>query len=387
MRVSLQHLSCLALLFGVRAHAFASDGYEAAFAQADEAERAGDLGGAARALENVLSAYPRDYALALRLGWIHFRLKHYIEAERWYRLAIAVSDGSAEASIGLAWSLVYQERCSEAEPVLHGVLEATPLDTRAQQALATCAARFRPHASLWLSFDGALYHDNPWKARSGDVAGGGVVTPYPWLQLGAAYRFLALASNDSRVAGYAQHEAHLEAGYTSERVDVLAHGALISSAGDVLSASRHVGLSGRLRYFGELLLELSGSFYQDLWVARLAPAWQLTWGVFSVTPGFALQRFARETLGSASLGAAFTWARWMLWINAKYGDEYRAAYLTQFAVVNSEDRTTWGVSAGLRVRFGERFALFGSYGFNRLKSPDGLRSDLHLLSVGTALTL
>jgi hypothetical protein len=232
-----------------------------------------------------------------------------------------------------------------------------------------------------------MYHHNPWKSSSGDIAGGAVITPNDWLQLGGAYRFLALSPTDGRVAGYAQHEGYVQLGYASERFGMLAHGAVISSANGVLGASRHIGASTRLRYLGELLLELSGSFYDDLWVARIAPTFQIGIGSFLVTPGLALQRLASETLGAASLSVALAVSRWWLWLSAKYGEEYRAAYLSQSAVFNSEDRSEWGASAGVRVRVEEFCELLGSYGLNRLKSADGVASDLHSLSVGVALIL
>jgi hypothetical protein len=146
-------------------------------------------------------------------------------------------------------------------------------------------------------------------------------------------------------------------------------------------------VSARWQLVGELLLESSASFYRDLWVARLAPAWRLTVGTFSITPGFALQRFAQATLGSLSLVLAYTSKLWSIWLSGKYGSEYRAAYLAQFAIFNSEDRSAWAASAGLRLRAGGCCAVFASYALNRLKSPDGLLSELHLLSVGTAFIL
>jgi tetratricopeptide (TPR) repeat protein len=387
LKISLHQLSCLALLVGFRAHASASDDYGSAFTRADTAERNGDLAAAARELESALQQYPRDYALTLRLGWLHFRQLRYTDAERSYRIASEVSEGAADALIGLAWSLIQQQRCADARPHLQRVLETVPGDARAQQGLDACATPDRVSASLWLEGGGALYHDNPWKSWSGDISIGATLAPLGPLQLGAAYRFLGLSASDSRVAGYAQHEGYVQAGYASDAVALLAHGAIISSAQGVLSASRHVGISGRVQTFGALLLELSGSFYRDLWVARLAPAWHLTFGSFSLTPGVALQRLARETLVAASLGAAFARERWSIWVSGKFGEEYRSAYLTQFAVWNSDDRIEWGVAAGLRIRVGEHWAVFVSYALNRLKSPDQLNSDLHLLSLGTALTL
>jgi hypothetical protein len=387
MRVSLQQLSCFVVLIGLPGPALANDDYYAAFGRSEAAERVGDLGAAARALEGALRDFPKDYALSLKLAWVHFRLQDYPTAERWYRTASEVSEGSPDALIGFGWALIYQQRCEVARPVLQRVLSTMPVEPRALRALDACAPAARANGSLWLQLGGVMYDDNPWKSSSGDIAVGATFAPNTWLQLGGAYRFLALSPTDRRVAGYAQHEGYAQLGFTGERLSVLAHGAVISSADGGLSASRHIGASARLRYFGELLVELSGSFYADLWVARLAPALQMEIGDFLVTPGFALQRLTSETLGAVSLSVALAVRRWWLWISGKYGEEYRAAYLSQFAVWNSEDRSKWGASAGLRVSVTDCCAVLGSYGFNRLKSADGVASDLHSLSVGTALTL
>jgi tetratricopeptide (TPR) repeat protein len=387
MRVSLQQLTCLALLFGLRAQAFASDAYSAAFARADAAERVGNLGGAARELEVALRSYPRDYALLLKLAWLHFRLEHYVEAELQYRLASEVSEGAADALIGLGWSLIQQKRCSDARAVLQRLLATTPGDARAQKALDVCSQAAAVHGTLWLQLGGALYRKHPWKDRSGDITAGATLAPYAELQLGGAYRFLGLSATDNRIAGYVQHEGYAQAGYASEAFGALAHGAVIWSPDSALGTSRHVGLSARVRCLGEISLEMSGSFYQDLWVARIAPAWQLSFGAFRLTPGFALQRFARATRGSGSLAATVTWGRSLFWLSGKYGPEYRAAYLSQFVVVNSEDRSEWGTAAGLKISIIACFALFCGYAFNRFTSLDGLRSDLHLLNIGTVLTL
>jgi len=383
MRFSIQQLSCFALLLGLRGQAVAADAYEDAFAQAAAAERAGDLDAVAHVLASALQIYPRDYALALRLAWAHFRLQHYAEAERWYRVASEVSEGSADALIGLGWSLIYQQRCASATPVLRRAIG----DARARQALASCTAAAPVRGTLFFELGGALYRDNPWKDRLGHVSVGATLMPWHALQLGLAYRFLALAASDSRVSGYAQNEGYVQLGYTRERFAVHAHGAWLSSADGGPGVSRHVGVSGRLHFLGELLCELFASFYRDAWVARIAPAWQLTFGRWSLKPGLAWQRLAHETLSSASLGAAFTAFRWSVWIQGRYGTEYRAAYLSQFAVFNGDDRSAWAALLGLRLRVGTTGAVFLTYGFNRLKSPDGLRSDMHLLGAGATWML
>src|SRR5262245_26610241 len=98
-------LSALASISLLTRGASAEDAYDDAFARAAGLEPAGDLDGAARALELVLPLYPQDYALPLQLAWIHLRAGRFEQAERAYRRALAVSPTAVEARAGLAASL------------------------------------------------------------------------------------------------------------------------------------------------------------------------------------------------------------------------------------------------------------------------------------------
>jgi hypothetical protein len=136
-----------------------------------------------------------------------------------------------------------------------------------------------------------------------------------------------------------------------------------------------------------VLLEATGSFYGDLWVISLAPSSTLTVGPVSFTAGVSAEQFAHETLVSASLTSALTIGNFSFWAGGKYGPEYRAAYLSQFAVFNAQERSTWAVLAGARVRTAAQWSLFANYALLRLQSPDGWMSAVHNLSIGTAFNL
>ena len=147
----------------------------------------------------------------------------------------------------------------------------------------------------------------------------------------------------------------------------------------------------RLKQLGaqlsEVLVEAAGSFYRDLWVVSLAPSATLAFWPLSVTAGGSVSRFADDTLLAASLTLALTFSDVSLWAGGKYGPEYRAAYLSQFAVFNAEERSLWAVLAGARWRTSTHWSVFVNYALLRLESPDHLQSTLHNLSLGAAFTL
>jgi opacity protein-like surface antigen len=390
-KISLYAACCIALLWTSRVEAVDDSGYYEALAQAEAAEQSGDPSSALQAFEAMQRTYPRDYTVNLRLGWAHYRLRHFAEAERAYRAASEISHGSTAALLGLGWALIEQNRCAEARPILSRMVSETSqrdaAGEHARAGLGLCQERHAVRGTLWAGAGATLYHRHPWKRSSSEFAAGLGIAPYPWLRTAAAYRFLRLDATDNRVAGYDQHEAYAQAGYAAEKFEWLANGAVVWSGNDVQDGSRHLGLSGRIRTTGTLLLELSGSWYRDLWVARLAPAWEFYLGNVSLTPGVALQRFAQRTLATGSLTASLVLGRASIWLGGKVGSEYRAAYLSSFSVANAEERSQWGLWAGMRIRVGDWITFLLSYAFSRLKSADGLLSDLHGLNVGTVYAL
>jgi hypothetical protein len=286
--------------------------------------------------------------------------------------------------------LIQQDRCGEGVAVLRDVLAEEP-DDGANHGLLTCADQARVHGSIWATLGGALYQEHPWL----DMAAAGFVgfnlRPTRTLAIGGAYRFSELSATDIRIPSFTQHEIYLEAGYAGKHLDILGQGALVWGGDAVVGGSRHVGISLRLKYLNkylsEVLVEANGSYYRDLWVISLAPSSTLTLGPVSLTAGISYQQFAHETLLSASLTSALTVGPVSFWAGGKYGPEYRAAYLSQFAVFNAAERSNWAILAGARVRTAAQWAIFANYAFLRLEAPDGLLSGVHNLSVGTAFTL
>ncbi|HEY2733518.1 MAG TPA: tetratricopeptide repeat protein, partial [Polyangiales bacterium] len=306
MRRTVYGLSCFVMVFGVNAVASADADYYRAFARADAAVKAGDCDAAIAVIEQALRKYPRDYALTLKLAWVEFQRGQYAAAERTYRAASTLSDGSVEARIGIGWSLIQEDRCDDARRVLHDVLSESDEES-ARRGLEACTERERVHGSVWAGLGGSLYQHHPWMHLSGDAYAGLDLVPIEGLELSAQYRFLDLEATDRRVPGFTQHEVYAQAGYTSKELDILGQGAVVWSGDAVVGGSRHVGASLRRKYFGALpgnvFVEVSGSYYADLWVVRLAPSWTVTFDPISLTAGVAIEQFAHDTLASASLTA------------------------------------------------------------------------------------
>jgi len=391
MRRTLYAWSCLALVCSYGTVASADPDYYEAFKTADVAVKAGKFDAAVRTIQTALAKYPDDYALTMKLAWVEFQREYYIEAERLYRVASDLSDGSLDARIGLGWALIQQDRCTDGVTILRDVL-AEEHDDNADQGLLTCADRARVHGTVWGSLGGSLYREHPWLHMSGAAFVGFKLRPPGTFAIGGAYRFSALSATDVRIPGFIQHEIYLEAGYAGKHVDLLGQGALVWGGDAVVGGSRHVGTSLRLKYLSgivsEVLIEATGNFYRDLWVIGLAPSATLTFGPVSITAGMSAQQFVHETLLSASLTASLGMGSSVsFWAGGKYGPEYRAAYLSQFAVFNAQERSTWAILAGARVRTSPQWAIFVNYAFLRLESPDGLESAVHNLSIGTAFTL
>jgi opacity protein-like surface antigen len=104
-------------------------------------------------------------------------------------------------------------------------------------------------------------------------------------------------------------------------------------------------------------------------------------GSWSVTPGVSVTKLRQETLSAFSLSLAKSFGALSLWVSGKYGPEYRAAYLSQFALLNSEDRSVWSLSAGLRAALNEGWSLVVGYLFLNMRTPDSLAARMHLVNV------
>src|SRR5205085_9406416 len=119
-------------------------------------------------------------------------------------------------------------------------------------------------------------------------------------ELGGAYRISHLFARDVRIPGFTQHEIYVETGVIGIHVDLLGQGSLIWSGDAVVCGSRHVGSTLRLKYLShvlsELLVDVTGSFYHDLWVIGVAPSATITLGAFSLSAGVSVEQFQHDTL-------------------------------------------------------------------------------------------
>jgi tetratricopeptide (TPR) repeat protein len=383
-------LSCFIAVQSYGAVALADRDYYEALEHADAAVSTGKFEEAARAIRTALRKYPGDYALTLKLAWVQLEWQHYPEAEHSYLSAIILSDGSLDARVGLGWSLIQQERCSDGIAVMRSVLAEEP-DENAERGIWTCTERERPHGTIWGALSGSIYEGHPWLdwAESGFLAFS--LRPTRKFEFGAGYRVSRLVASDPRIPGLTQHEVYVSAGLIGKHFDVLGQGALVWGGDAVVGGSRHAGTTLRLKYLSpalsEIALDATGSFYQDLWVLGLAPSMTLTLGRLTLTGGVAVQQFEHETLVSGSLTPALTFGSVSVWIGGKYGAEYRAAYLSQFAVFNAADRSVWAALAGARIRTSAEWSVFVSYALLGLESMDGIQSVLHSLSIGAAHAL
>jgi tetratricopeptide (TPR) repeat protein len=371
----------------------ADSDYYQAISSAERAASVGDLELAESALQTALRKYPRDFELTLKLGLIQFQRSEYAEAQQSYLLASALSDGSLDARLGLGWSLIELEQCPAGMQVLKSVLDEEPhaYGYAASRGIETCLDRARLHGSVWLGLGGSLYQGHVWKKASGDGVVGLNLQPGRTVLVGAAYHFLALATADHRVPGLNQHELYLQGGYNAANVSAMAHGALIWGGDAIVAGSLHGGLSLHVRYLEaaleEVVTDVTASHYQDLWVGRLSVAVRLAFGQFRVTPGIAIEQFAHRTMAAASTTGEVLWGTVSLWVSGKYGEEYRAAYLSQFAIFNSDEYSRWSMGAGVRFRQDQHWTWFAQYALIGTRSADGLNSALHILSVGSIYEL
>jgi hypothetical protein len=298
-------------------------------------------------------------------------------------VASRVSKDAPIARLGLSWSLVRQQRCDEARQVLASV-DTTDDTAPLLAAITECEQATRVHGSVWAALGGALYSDHPWKSRSADLSLGAALTlPARW-SAGATYRGLRLQASDARVANIDQHEGYLQAGYAGAMFGLSLHGAVLFAGYSTLGRSEHIGVAGRWTSHGDALLELTASIYPDLLVTRAAAAWVVRLGRYRLIPGLSVEHFARETLLSGSFNASVDVLLFSVSVGGKYGPEYRAAYLSRSAVLNSEDRSEWGAWLSVRAGVSAHLDLFATFTVIELTSPDKIVSHVQLLGLGAS---
>ena len=379
-------LGCVAASIALTGEALAEDAYDDAFAASALAEQAGDLDGAARALEQVIAFYPQDYALPLALAWVHFRKGRFAEAEQYYRLAQDRSPSAPEARLGLALSLERQGRCADARVLYEALAGARPALGEARAGQARCAPAPAWRTTVSLSLGGVWFPGHAVKSLAGLGTASGAFAHRSGFFFGAAYRFNRIApASGAALAAWNQHEAYASLGYSGELLGLTGHYAFLHDGSGLFGASHHLGVTARVSPFGDIELRGSASLYEDMKVYRLEPSWRIpiAFGL-SVRPAIAVQRAGDETRVTGMGTLSFDHRRFGVWAGGKYGDEVRPVYFNAPVIYGMSEEIALGAWAGASVNVSDDVRIHVSYALDRLKPESGAATDAHALSVGIA---
>ena len=352
-----------------------ADPYAEAFGRSYEYENGGRYGRAIEVLEPLLAEYPQDSQLALRLGWLYYQNKNYGDAEEQYGRALTLSPESVDSWLGRGWSRFYQGKKSAARDDFDKVLELSPGHESAAEGLALCA----PVYLFVPSVSGVYYAytDHPVKESAT-----GVVLSLPTLLadrflLGAAYRYTRFRTRqDGFISAwdeeFTQQEMYGHAGVTFPSWGLTAQYGRLSNdmvGEEPVSAA---GASLRVSPWGNIRVSGSGSFYTDETVYRTAAAWDMPLGGrFLLIPGAAYQQADGESYATGYLSASAPLGPVSVVVGAKYGEEYKPAYLEQAVVYNTPETIQWGgwCRAAMVLGGGMRLAAF--YEFQKLRLESG----------------
>lgn len=352
-----------------------ADRYDDTLAKASALDAAGDLAAAADLLATLVPEYPEDFALILQLAWTEFRAARLEAAEGHYRLALAISDSSLPARLGLAWTAQRLGRCDEARPLFEQVLARSPAEAGALDGLKACplvpAVVFTPALNL----TGLNVQGSPTREWASSAAGSLRALLFDRYLVGATYRYNDFPDPGVVFGGTAQHELYLEAGLVWPLAAVSLRYAFIDDLGSSQGTSHHAGLTARYSPWGDGTLEVAASVYPDATILRTEPAWRIPLGSgFSVRPAAALQVSKTRTYGDGVLAngsLTFAWdgARGGVLLGGKYGEEFRPAYLGRDLVLNIPDRLSAGAWLGGRLELGA-FSLSLTYEYDRMRNAD-----------------
>jgi len=81
---------------------------------------------AERVAKEILSLERLSYLANSRLAYIYYNLNQYKEAESYYRKILVYYPGDIEMQVGLAWSLLKQDKKEVAEKVFEEILRYVP---------------------------------------------------------------------------------------------------------------------------------------------------------------------------------------------------------------------------------------------------------------------
>lgn len=386
-----------------------------AASEALEAEGAHDA--ATEALRPFLEAYPQDYALAMRVGWLAYRAGRLGLAEEAYRRAVVLSGGSLEAVLGLAWVLIGQGALSEARAQLasldagaDGVAEAlaaarplgsvyaaawlTVLPPDLGPTLATTlragGGRAWPRSSLGgdvvlVAYTGTASTEEgsppaSLRAAPGPGAGQGPgAGPGPGAGTGAGpgQGPPGQTGTDPTTPGPSggpwsslspsagldlEAWGHAGTGGPSGGIEVV--GAVLLQTAAEVAPGGVIGAIGRVSPAGDLRLEASLTQPRGGTpaVVRLAPSWWIPAGWLALEPAGAVQHTSGQWRGSAG---ATVWAvpgPWGAWVGGRLGSSRTITSLALRSAAAWPALERAGAWAGLRI--GSIDATWGSLGWS-----------------------
>ena len=348
------HRPTTLLLLALPAAAAAADPWT----QAASLEADGLPDEAAAALEPLVAAYPQDYALLVRLGWLHFQAGAWEAASRRYGDALALNPESWDARLGLAWTAQRAGRRSEAAGRFAALTRERPEDDSAREGLELTRSRTVVAAAGYFAAED--YGGHPDVSVGLSAGADAAVVGEAW-SAGGGYRFSSYAYRPGRGAGAwagaarsdsVRHLVHAGLSFGVPRLGGGAWGALLLDDVDELGDGRVGGLYVRWSPWGDLRLDGTVTTLDSATVPAARLSWRmplLPW--LDLTPLAEVQ--SDDGTARASGGARVTanWDRLALWA------EGRAGALR--SPVDPETMAVWTLSGlvGARAALGARVTL------------------------------
>lgn len=110
------------------ASAVQADWVRRAYQRSQQLEAIASYEQAVEALSTVQKAFPKGYAVNLRVGWLNYLAGKDQASETAYRQAVRIAPDAVEAKLGLLLPLLAQGRWGDAEALARQVLEVDPLN-------------------------------------------------------------------------------------------------------------------------------------------------------------------------------------------------------------------------------------------------------------------
>jgi tetratricopeptide (TPR) repeat protein len=339
-------------------------------------EQAGAYGRAADALRPLCARFDQDYALLLRTAALFARGGRPAAAELFYRRALALSGGSRESRIGLAWALAAQKEREAAHAQFKALELRHPDDPVVVRGLIATAAP----EPLWVPSVGALYHfyaNHPFKRWALGMETTLAVRPWRAVGVFAAYRYLHFFAPTSPAgaaldgaADFDQHGLFLGASYGGTRLSASVRGAYLNDGSGLFPHTFVAGLAGAVAFIGEFATATTVSFYDDLTVTQASLGWRSpALGPFTLRPEVALQHADGDLFVAGRLEGGFAW-RWLtIWAGGTLGRQFRPTDLKHNIVYAIPEHLLFGLAGGLQVRPSRGLQLVAFYAIDQLELP------------------